>query len=71
MSAKLTLKNAISSVGVVLPKYGNISSMPGDADDGTLVYNTDDGFIYVWAPKNVNDMTDKEWKKVPATWSTP
>ena len=66
MSAKLTLKNAISTVGVVLPKFPNKSSMPGDADVGTLAFNTEDGFIYVYAPKNITvSATEKEWKKVP------
>jgi|14BtaG_2_1085337.scaffolds.fasta_scaffold00326_5 hypothetical protein len=66
MSAKITLKNAISTVGVVVPKFSSISSMPGDADVGTLAFNTSDGFMYVFAPKNISvNATDKEWKKVP------
>ena len=65
MSAKLTLKNAISTVGVVLPRFASVSAMPGDADVGTLAFNTSDGFLYVFAPKNIADPTDKTWKKVP------
>lgn len=66
MSAKITLKNAISTAGVVLPRYPSVATMPGDADVGTLVFNITDGFMYVFAPKNISvNSTDKEWKKVP------
>lgn len=65
MAGKITLKNAIASVGVSLPVYSSVLSMPGDPDVGSLCFNSADGFIYVYSPLNKNDPNVKGWNQVP------